>query len=246
MVANARGRYGSFLTLLIVCGLLLASRLLYFFLSDAQRFPINTVKISATYQHITRKQLELILASYLNKSFFLLPLRQLTDELSALDWAHYVEITRVWPDTLNITLEEQTPVAIWNDTLMAEDGTLLSSSNDSLLMEANLPHLTGPTEQQKDILQIYQKFGNILGIYGLNAAVLHLRNNQALDMVLSNGIQLHLGKHDLEQRLERFCRAYPAVFADKPEQLLSVDLRYASGMAVKWKGTSNNKREDNG
>ena len=44
-----------------------------------------------------------------------------------------------------------------------------------------------------------------------------------------------MAKRDLEKRLLRFCRAYPAVFADKSEQLASVDLRYARGMAVQWK-----------
>ena len=49
---------------------------------------------------------------------------------------------------------------------------------------------------------------------------------------------LRLGKRDLELRLQRFCRAYPVVFADKPDELSSVDLRYARGMAVQWKQQS--------
>ena len=89
--------------------------------------------------------------------------------------------------------------------------------------------------QQTDVLQIYQKLSKLLSIYGLHAASLQLRDNQAWELSLTNGIRLYLGKQDLEERLQRFCRAFPAIFADKPEQLLSVDLRYAHGLAVHWK-----------
>ena len=75
----------------------------------------------------------------------------------------------------------------------------------------------------------------LLSIYGLHASALQLRDNQAWELSLSNGVQIRLGKRDLEKRLTRFCKAWPAVFADKSEQLSSVDLRYARGMAVQWK-----------
>ena len=69
--------------------------------------------------------------------------------------------------------------------------------------------------------------------------ICQLCDNQAWELSLSNGVVLYLGKQDIEKRLLRFCRAYPSVFAERPEQLTSVDLRYARGMAVKWKGLSN-------
>lgn len=228
-----RLRYASFLTLLIICALLLSARMVYLFLSDPQRFPIETVKISANYQHVTRKQLEVVLSNYLNESFVALPVSRLQADLAALDWTDTVEIERIWPGTLKIVLVERLPVAIWNESLMTADGKLFNIGKEQI--DATLPRLSGPKQQQTDILQIYQKLSKLLSIYGLHAAALQLRDNQAWELSLSNGIQLHLGKRDLEKRLTRFCRAYPVVFADKPEQLSSVDLRYARGMAVQWK-----------
>ncbi len=232
MVAE-RLRYTSFLTLLVICAFMLTARLVYMCLADARLFPVNTVKIAASYQHIHRKQLETILSNYLNDSIVSLPMRQLEADLKALDWADKVAIERIWPDTLKITLEEKKPVAVWNDELMTEDGELFKATAEQI--DAYLPRLNGPIEQQMDVLQIYEKLSKLLSIYGLHAASLQLRDNQAWDLFLTNGIQLRLGKRDLEKRLQRFCRSYPAVFADKPEQLSSVDLRYARGMAVQWK-----------
>ncbi|MFY7698039.1 MAG: cell division protein FtsQ/DivIB [Legionella sp.] len=226
-------RYTSMLTLLVICALLLSVRVVYLYMADAQRFPINTVKISATYQHVTRKQIETVLATHLNDSFFTLPAGQLQAKLAAIDWVEKVDIERIWPDTLKITLVEREPVALWNNTLMTIDGHLFNVDKQPSII--GLPILTGPENQQIDVLHLYQKLNKLLLNYGLQARSLQLRENQAWELALANGVQVRLGKQDLEQRLMRFCKAYASLFADKSEQLSSVDLRYGRGMAVQWK-----------
>ncbi len=107
-----------------------------------------------------------------------------------------------------------------------------------VLTDSSLPHLTGPANQQKEVLQVYKKMSKILSIYGLHAAALEWRDNHAWELTLANGLRLRLGKRDLEMRIIRFCKAYPAVFAERAEQLVSVDLRYPRGMAVNGKNKS--------
>lgn len=230
---KGRLHYAGFLTILIGLALLLAARLLYLFVADPERFPINTVKIVASYQHITHKQLETILDNYRDSSFFSLPVRQLYADLSAMEWIKQVLVERVWPDTLKITLTEKTPVATWNNAMLTDEGEVFNEG--AVFKGSSLPHLIGPINQQQEVLQVYKKMSKILSIYGLHAASLEWRNNQAWELTLANGIQLHLGKRDLETRVTRFCKAYPAVFAERSEQLASVDLRYPRGMAVQWK-----------
>lgn len=227
-----RQRYASFLIVLIICALLLFMRVLYLFLADIERFPVNTVKINANYDHISRGQLESVLTSYLQDSFMMLSVSQLKTDLMKLSWASSVEIERVWPDTLNITLVEKRPVAFWNKSVMAADGQTFTIDNE--LQENGLPHLEGPELQRIEVLQIYQKFSKLLTNVGLRIATLQLRDNQAWELLLTNGIQLRLGKKDMETRLLKFCRAYPVVFSEKTGQLAIVDLRYARGMAVQW------------
>ena len=207
--------------------------MIYLFLADPQRFPVDTVKITASYQHVTRKQIESVLTDYLNDSFIVLPVTRLQADLTAFDWTDNTQIERVWPGTLKITLVEKSPVAVWNESLLTADGKLFNIGKEQA--DSALPRLSGPEQQQTDILQMYEKLSKLLSVYGLHASALQLRDNQAWELSLTNGVQLRLGKRDLEQRLTRFCRAWPVVFADKPEQLSSVDLRYARGMAVQWK-----------
>ena len=133
-----------------------------------------------------------------------------------------------------MVLVEKKPVIVWNNTYIASDGSLFEASRVSEGVFDG-PYLYGPEAQQQEVLQTYTKLSKLLVKYGLTTATLRLRDNQAWELMLTNGVRLRLGKRDLEQRLRRFCRAYPAVFGDKPELLSRVDLRYARGMAVQWK-----------
>ena len=226
-------RYTGLLLLLVISAFLLAGRLGYLYLADAEHYPITTIKVAASYQHVTHKELETVLAKYLKASFFSLPVNQLQNELNSITWVDSAYVERVWPDTLKIKLIEKKPVGIWKNALMTEQGTLFNAG--AIPTDLNVPTLKGPEGQQLEVLQVYEKLSKILSAYGINASGLHLRDNQSWVLILGNGVKIYLGKKELEARLLRFCKAYPAVFAEKSDQLASVDLRYPRGMAVQWK-----------
>jgi cell division protein FtsQ len=226
-------RYSSLLASLIICALVLAGRLGYLYIADAERFPIATIKVAASYQHVTHKELEAVLTKYVNASFFALPVVSLQDELNSINWIDSAYVERVWPDTLKIKLIEKKPVAIWRDALITADGRLFNQGH--IPEDLNIPHFYGAIEQHEEVLQVYEKLSKILSSYSLSASGLQLRENQSWVLSLASGTKIYLGKNELEARLLRFCKAYPAVFAEKEEQLASVDLRYPRGMAVQWK-----------
>lgn len=225
--------YIGILLFLMIAAVFLVVRLGYCYLADSSRFPVTTIKVAASYQHISHKELEAILANYLDSSFFSLPVRKLQNELNDLNWIETAYVERVWPDTLKIKLVEKNPVALWGNTLMTETGNLFDGGEE--IKSLNLPLLQGPNSLQLDVLQMFEKLSKILSSYGLSAMGLQLRENHSWVISLTGGTKVYLGKKDLEERLLRFCKAYPAVFAQKASQLASVDLRYPRGMAVQWK-----------
>lgn len=227
-------RYLTVLILLIACMFFFAGRMIYWYAADSIRFPINIVKIAATYEHISHKQLEVILAPYVNFSFFSLPIKKLYADLAKLDWAHNIHITRVWPDVLQITIIEKLPIATWNNDLLTADGEIVALA-DKTMANKSLVHLGGPVNQQHEVLQIYKKISKILKTYGLYIIALNKNNNQSWNLTLANGLQLYLGKQDLEKRIIRFCKLYQKNFAAKIANLATVDLRYAHGIAAQWK-----------
>lgn len=229
-----------FLWMSIICALLLMTRLAYLYLENPKNYPINTFKIIANYRHVTREQLETILKRYDQEGFFSIPVGQLSAELSTIPWVKSVDVGHIWPDTLKIKVIEKKPVAIWNQRLMMRDGELFEGTASDWQQETDeaLPELTGPKDQQLDVLQMFQKLSKLLLTYGLRANSLVLRDNQSWELKLANGVVLRLGKRDIERRILRFCQAYPVVFADKIEHLSVVDLRYVHGMAAQWKETN--------
>ena len=229
-----QSRYWSKLGVLLFFLLLLAGHLLYLVLTNPVNFPINTVKISATYQHITRSELEEKLLPFLQLGFFGLSTKALKSDLLALVWSHRVLVEREWPDTLKITLQEKIPIAFWNKQLLTADGVVFQPHIDQEEW-VNLPRLNGPDEERMTVLKTFNELSPFMQPYGLRLSELNLRANSAWDAKLTNGSVLHLGKQDLLGRIKRFCRAYPAVFAEKSHQIATVDLRYAHGMAVEWK-----------
>lgn len=230
---KGRMRYTTSLMVLLFFAFCLGLNLLYLYLSDASRFPVNTIKVSATYQHISHKELELVLEKYVNTSFLFLSMSKLREALLALEWSDTVDIERIWPDMLHITLHEKVPVAFWNNAILMENGDTFTVAH--MNSENFLPKLKGNPNQSLEVYHVYKKMSKILLGYGLKASVLEWRKNEAWELTLSNEIMLRLGKRFFLERLERFCKAYPAVFKNRSEKKVSVDLRYPRGMAIQWK-----------
>jgi len=217
--------------------MLLLVKVLYIYLAEPGRFPINTVKISANFEHITRAEIEKILDKYNNNNSILLPISSLQLELLKLPWAKSIEIKRIWPDTLKIKIEEKKPVALWKNSFITSDGSMIAAAIQDIQRQdrnRSLPKLSGPDKQYQEVLQNYEKLSKLLAVYGLHAESLNLRDNQSWDLYLQVGVVLRLGKKNFEKRVLGFCKAYSTELVDRPEKMISVNLRYPHGMAVQW------------
>lgn len=217
--------------------MLLVVKVLYIYLAEPGRFPINTVKISANFEHISRAEIEKILDKYNNNNSILLPISSLQEELLKLPWAKSIEIKRIWPDTLKIKIEEKKPVALWKNSFITNDGSMIVAATQDIQKQdriRSLPKLSGPDKQYQMVLQNFEKLSKLLAAYGLHADSLNLRDNQSWDLYLDDGVVLRLGKKNFEKRVLGFCKAYSTELVDRPEKMTSVDLRYPHGMAVQW------------
>lgn len=229
MVRKGHLQHRLWIACLLLLIALLGFRLLYFYLNDAEQFPIRTIKIVASYQHISRSQLQQCLEPHQGSSFFTLNARQLYHELMAHPWAEAIDIERLWPDTLKITIKEKLPIAFFNQDLITKKGEVFTDLSFSL----QLPRLIGPKRMQKQLLAQYEALNARLSQCHVSILQLKMRANQALEVKLDNGILLKLGKSDAMHRVDRFCKAYPKL-SENGVPLLYVDLRYPNGMAVKW------------
>ncbi len=177
-------RFVVVLLVLIISGVFLSGRLIYLYLGDAKRFPIATIRVAASYQHVSHEELEAILTKHVNVSFFSLSVSRLQTELNEINWIDTAYVERVWPDTLKIKLVEKKPVAQWNGSLMTETGSRFQQGPNHF--DLDLPKLKGPPSQQMEVLQVYRKLSKILQIYDLKATELHLSEDQSWVLILKN------------------------------------------------------------
>ncbi len=148
-----------------------------------------------------------------------------------LSWVGRVSLRRVWPDRLQVRVEEHRPLARWNaDALVTAEGIVFHPGTGTI--PAGLPVLEGDDTRAPEVVRRYQQWRDDLMLVGHLIQVLSVdpRGDWRLELVM--GTELRLGTGDIEERLARFIASAPQLEA--AGQPLEVDLRYSNGFAVKW------------
>jgi cell division protein FtsQ len=227
-------RHANTLSGLLLLGVLaLAGLSAMRWLSDPVRFPLTVVEVKGEFRYLLKEDLQEAMASFVSGGFFTVNVSAIRAAAEQLPWVYQASVKRVWPATLRVVIVEQQPVAYWG-----EHG-FLNAQGDSFVPEraagsAGLPRLSGPPGQEKKVLGHYRQVLNILAPLGLQVARVALDERRAWTVYLDNGVELRLGRAEPWQRLQRFVRAYPGIFAGRIAELQGVDLRYSNGFSVLW------------
>lgn len=222
------------LRIIIIAGFVFVGMRTWSLLKNPNFMPIKTVKIDASYQHLNPQNLQDIIAPYVSTGLFSVDVENLKRQLLQQPWIYNVLIRRVWPDELEIQIDEQQTVAIWNKTeLVNVEGDVFIPPIKTF--PQGLPLFQGPDGQQQIVLQQYQQFSGILAPLHLTINEIHLNPRHSWQLKLNDGTTLLLGRGDVIPRLNRFVAIYPKIFTDPHQQAQKVDLRYSNGLAVEWK-----------
>lgn len=205
----------------------------YNHLTDPLNFPITNVAVKGDYPNVKEQQLKNLILPYAQQGFFGLSATKLEKGLLSIPWIGEVVIHRVWPSTLEITLTEKQAVAIWNGTsLLMSDGSYFTPEKEQL--PNGLPLLFGPINQQQLVFTSWQQMNQLFAPLNLTVQVVELSERQSWTLKLSNEITVVVGQNQLWERLKSFVQIYPKVIGDNAREAQRVDLRYQSGLAVKW------------
>lgn len=225
------------LALLTVSGSALGLTLMLEWMNDARYWPVNQVRIEGHFRFLQRAEIEHEVAPVASNGFFAMNVGEIQARLQALPWVDRVSVRRVWPDRVEIIIDEQLAVAHWGDeALMNARGQVFEPSPLPAL-EA-LPRLEGPQGYEKRVLVMYRELATLLQPLKLGITHLSLSPRRTWDMQLSNGLVLAIGRNEPIERVARFVRVYPAILAAGDGQLSGVDLRYSNGFAIHWEQTN--------
>lgn len=202
--------------------------------------PVRKVHFVSRIKHLDPQDLQKAVMSGLQGGFFTLDLNAIERSLESLPWVENASARRQWPDTVLVKLSEQQAVARWgNDGLLNLRGEVFRP-NAYLAGVSDLPILFGPEGHGKELIERFNRFYDLLSPVGLGLRALVQDERRAWHMLLTNGINVALGRGDAGSRLKRFVSVYQKIFAPRVSEIVRIDLRYTNGIAVAWRWSKNN------
>ena len=200
---------------------------------ELSRLPIERVAVSGDLRHVSRAQLQALVNESLEGGFLSADLDYVRQPLEQLPWIFRVVVKRRWPNSLEIHVTEQLPIARWGDDgYVNHEGKIFRPRVIENTTE--LPLLVGPPSSQLQLMQYYMFMQEQLAAVKLQLSELSMNERGGLRARLSNGSELVLGRGDTEEKLQRFLGVYHAELAARGKQVRRVDLRYKHGLAVAW------------
>ena len=216
----------NFLFALSVLGMLYAA---LFAVVHLPIFPLREVKVEGQLNHVSREQIQLIVAKHLKGNFFTLDLIKARDAFEKLPWARNVSLRRRWPDKLEVSIEEHQALARWGSiALVNTHGELFHAASGS-----DLPIFYGPGDGVIEVASQYAEFSKALKLANLEISTIALTPRRAWQVATSNGMVMELGRVEMQLRLERFAEVYTTTIAGLNKKISYADLRYPNGFAVR-------------
>ena len=195
---------------------------------------IMAVDINGEFVGDSQVEVERVAANWIGKSYFATDLAEIKEALEQRPWVESAAVKRVWPDRQVIDIREKKPLAYWTGgRLVSRTGELFAPANPQVA--GRLPRLAGPDERVRDVIRMAQVLSEQLASHGLGFAGLELEPRGAWTLRLANGIEVVLGRDQVEERFERFVTVYETRLASRSDEVTRVDARYTNGVAVQWK-----------
>ncbi|WP_123106058.1 cell division protein FtsQ/DivIB [Acidithiobacillus sulfuriphilus] len=215
-----------------LAGLTVAAWQGWVWLRNPQLMPIQSLVVQGQSPRIPAGVILTTVKPFAAKGFLWVNPDQVRHALAALPWVADAEVRRVWPDKLQVQIQQETPAARW----LGGAGQMLDTQGQvfqvpATQVPAGLPNLEGPANSGMQLLQQLAIFNRILAPLGLQVADLQEDQRGAWRCILSNGVRLLLGRDDVLPALQRWVAIAPQI----KEYLVpgaTMDLRYTNGLAV--------------
>lgn len=199
----------------------------------AERWPLRTLRINDNLQQVDPDVVREAVLPYARQGFFAVRLDEARAAVARLPWVEQAEVSKRWPDVLEVRVSEHRPYARWGDErLLSQQGRVFPAADVDV--PQGLPLLHGPDGRVEDVVELYQEASSLFAPagYGVRALLLDSRGSWA--MVLSNGTEVVIGSHQARIRMARFARLLPQLLQQKQLPLARADLRYTNGFALTW------------
>jgi cell division protein FtsQ len=210
-------------------------------------FSIQGITVKGNVTHSNVVTLRANVLPQLTGNFFTLNLLQARQAFEQIPWIRSALVRREFPNRLSVTLDEFQPVALWgfegDGKFLSVEGAIFEVNADDVDSES-LPLLKGPESQAKTVLEMYKFLKPMLAKMAMALDRLELSQRGSWTAQLATGATLELGHgthQEISDRLQLFFKTLTQVasrYGRTVTSLLSADLRYDNGYALRLRGVS--------
>lgn len=200
----------------------------------ADLMPVKYVRVEGAFQHLSQDEIKQVLGKSVKRGFYQTDLQQIQATVEKLPWADKVEVQRVWPDAIKLSIREQKPLVRWGKgSLLNPRGEVFVPGNINQFK--NLPVIIGTDGQEKKLLEVLKGLAVALQDKAMYLKAFSVNDRRAWEVRLESGLKIKLGRKTPLSNIQRFLRSVEIIGTERVAQMAVVDLRYPNGFAVTWK-----------
>ncbi len=199
----------------------------------ADWLPINYVRVEGAFQHITEESIKQLLSQQVSAGLYNADIQQISESVENLSWVKSVTVNRVWPDAIDIKINEQKPIVRWKEKgLINKEGEVFMPENRHEF--SHLPLLTGPVGNEKKMLEEMNRLTVELKDQNMRLTEFKVSDRRAWTIKCGE-LQLIAGRNNPLEKVQRFLKTIALIGEPQMAKVAVVDLRYPNGYTLKWK-----------
>ncbi|MEK7263595.1 MAG: FtsQ-type POTRA domain-containing protein [Bacteroidota bacterium] len=189
-------------------------------------------------------------------------LEKLSINIQQHTWVKTAKVTRIFPSTLRVDIEERIPVAITvlNSTFYLDnEGCIMKPLEGKDLLKipvVSAEHRESDGKQQKQIcIHLLQALNVVVvaashctEMYYLVSEVHTKKDNNVVLYTLDSAVPIEVGKEEFEQRLQTVLTFWKNIVKDPatPQLIETLDARFKNRVVVRWKQFQTKNNVNNG
>lgn len=207
-------------------------------------FTIESIHIEGNQYKIDARTIERLAWRNVNGNYFSVDLHLIEKNLEKIPGVYAVTVRRIWPGALQISITESERLAKWSES-QAEKSLPAIEELINLPPGRNLtriPELSGPAGERETIFQTYMEIDRRLWPLGMEIIAIDLTRSGDWTFSISTSpldvdarFILIIGRQDPIVKVSDFLEVYEVALRSQADAISAIDLRYPSGMAVRWK-----------
>ncbi len=212
---------------------------------------VRVVKVEGQLAESEATEIRRRIGQALDGRLLTMDVARLRERVMELSWPGEVSVRKVWPDTIVVRVARRTVVARWADAgYITPAGEIVSTPNGPV----DVPAFDCAISSPKQAMEVYRYLqgmaadaGLVIGRVtenGIGEWQLALVRRAVLPGRMARtagtdagaaGPTVMLGADSLGERMRRFLTAWSRFLMERADTVDYVDLRYGSGIAVRWR-----------